>query len=97
MPLNPGRLCPCHGEAMYRDRSQHYCAIKRRASWRSGSQRFEASAHGRAMQRQRNARRVWIGRDYHGRADSAAAVQQIRAHIRKRRQDFQKEHHVPLS
>lgn len=84
MERDAEKLCRCHGEPMLRTGSRIYCAVKRRASWRAGTQRYRATPHGGARETANRARRIYVGRTYHSRASSVEQAEQINDHIRKR-------------
>jgi len=50
--------------------------------------RYRLSAKGQAGDVQRRQRRIWIGREYHSSATTAADAQRINAQIKKRMSEF---------
>jgi hypothetical protein len=99
VPIDPARLCPCHGEPLYvrRDQSRVYCVVKRRAVKRRhqktekckvAQRRYLRSALGRALQARDRAKRVCVGKQYVGRAKTAEQASQIRSLVAQRVAEF---------
>ena len=98
MPIDPDRLCRCHGEPMYRTSQGHMCDVKRRVRGRAARARYRQTAHGKAKRQEaerhnaakaaRAGRRLWIGHRYVGMAPTVEVAQRIRAHILGRLHGF---------
>lgn len=88
MPIDPERRCPCHGEPMLVHGQHWRCVIRRRASSLVARRRYAKTAKGRANTRARNARRVFVGRTYRGRAQTTEQAAGINAHLRRRLDEF---------
>jgi hypothetical protein len=84
MRLNPDRLCRCHNEPMVQYGRQHCCVVKRRLHWKTASQRYRQTPQGQAATKRNAARRLFAGRNYHGRADTIERAEQINAYIKHR-------------
>jgi hypothetical protein len=82
MQLNPDRLCKCHNEPMVRYGRQHCCVVKRRQHWKTAAQRYRQTPKGQAATKRNGARRLFAGRNYHGRADTIERAEQINAYIK---------------
>lgn len=59
-----------------------------RCHWRLASARYRASAHGKHITTACNARRIWIGRTYRGRAQSTEQIAVIRNYVKERTSEF---------
>lgn len=90
MPIDPNRLCACHGEPMlYSVCTKSYrCNIARRAAVRRYAQKDNRKQR---FNRQTNARRIKIGRRYVGMMPTPDAAQTINAHIKRRRDAFERQ------
>jgi hypothetical protein len=88
MPINPDRLCPCHGEPMARESKTHRCVVKRRLI----SLRYQATPKGRAAKdratKHYNSRRVCIGGRILFAAPTRAEAERLNAHIKGRMREF---------
>lgn len=98
MPIDPTRLCPCHGKPMIRRRNGYRCHVKQVTYARryqhseKGKARRKAtricylqSPSGRRNTVRANKRRVWIGRSYFGKSEQA---EMINGHVRRRVNEF---------
>ena len=88
MPIDPERLCPCHGEPMLRNGPRHTCRVKRHATWAKYRTTENGREKRRTFARQRPDRRIFIGHDYHGTVKTAERAQHINDHIRRRLKDY---------
>ena len=104
MPIDPTRLCKCHGEAMYWNSSQHehLCVIKRRvknarygksdkgrATRVSARRRYNNTEKGQATNKARSQRRIRVGAGYHSMAVSIEQAQAINGYVRRRINEFE--------
>lgn len=100
MPIDPTRLCPCHGVPMYHrpDGKAHTCVIKRRQSShrynltekrRAAALRYFATDKGQQYRAAGNRRRLYVAHTYLGRV-RADQVPLIKAHIARRLDDFKR-------
>ena len=84
MPIDPSRLCKCHGLPMYRASRQRYCHVKFKASSRAYAQ----SPKGKAVSKAYDQLRIRVGRAYLGQAKTVEQAEQIKAHIAQRIYEF---------
>ena len=86
MPMDPSRLCACHGVPMYRrPDGKHRCNERRKAAQR----RFQLTPGGRVVITQNARRRLFMGDRLCGVAATAALAKDINAYIKRRRRAFQ--------
>jgi len=80
-PIPPSHLRACRYRCTACRQSTPAAVARRR--------RYFASDKRKAVMAQDNARRIWVGRSYAGRAATGAQAGAIQAHIRQRVKEFQ--------
>ena len=91
MPVDPTRVCACHGEPSYISEARRWCAVKRRER----AARYNVSQKARESQRRyrerfparvaaHRGRRLWLANQYQGRVTTVDEATAINAHIRSR-------------
>ena len=86
------RRCQCRrAQARYQRTAKGKATLARYAgapSGRTARARFWASARGRQTRADMNARRVFVGQTYRGRAQTAEQAEAIRAYAKERIREF---------
>jgi hypothetical protein len=88
MPIDPSRLCSCHGEPMVCQGNRSRCVVKRRIT----TSRYQATPKGREAKlratQHYNSRRVCIGGRILFAASTRAEAERLNAHIKGRMREF---------